>query len=163
MHPFIESASRRTKQLWLLCLIVLTFAFAGYHAYVLKNGDPFKVTNPDDPRFDPLHYEGADYSENFQMWTRAAKKALPQGTSIDKIRIIMKNNDKCFSEMRRKEYPGMLFYACNSSLKYPKGTAVMFYLGKEDTLIDYFGSGVRGIYSGKFPEEIMKEIANEQR
>lgn len=64
----------------LLLVAAIPFGFA--------MSDPFKVTDPNDPNFDPAKFEFNDYRDDKEM-AGVLKVLFPIGTSIDKVDAIL--------------------------------------------------------------------------
>jgi len=116
----------------------------------MRNGNPFKVTDPDSPYFNPMKYDFRDYrGETQEVWLKATRKAFPQGASMERVEVIMAHNSCHYDEKTSQKK--IVRFSCESPIRYPLGfAAVIFYFGDDGRMIDYFSTNIRGIYSGKF-------------
>jgi hypothetical protein len=55
--------------------------------------NPFKITDPNDPKFDPMKFRFEDY-KNDDSLTAALKKVFPVGTEISYVDGILVNSEK---------------------------------------------------------------------
>jgi hypothetical protein len=153
----VQKTRQWIKRYWIISLVLVLLVAGSYRIYVLREGDPFKVTDPDSPYFNPLKYDFNDYKRHPELRTKAIKKSMPQGASLEVIKIIMKHNSCYYEQWSTKtEYPGMVWFSCRSLIRYPYDSAgVSFYFDQNNKLVDYFGSGGPGVYTGKTPEDVM--------
>lgn len=149
--------NRITSKTVLFIAILALVVAGGWIFYSSVYAQPLKTTDPKSPNFDPLHFEGRDYKDNPELRVEAIRKAMPQGTSFETIQTINANDDKCFVANRSPNYQGLVFFTCASSVKYPTGQNRIFLFDNSDKLIDYFGSGSPGIYTGKTVKQIKQE------
>lgn len=148
---------RITSKAIIFTAILAIVVVGGWVFYSSVYAQPLKAIDPQSPNFDPLQFEGRDYKNNPALRAEAIRKAMPQGTSFETIQTINANDDKCFVAQRSPNYRGLVFFTCASSVKYPTGQNRIFLFDDNDKLIDYFGSGSPGIYTGKTVKQVKQE------